>query len=274
MWLLRFAICALVLTGCDLFSQLGKLNNPTVMVGTLISTPAFTVDSKALGLSGMNCAPCEFPARTTAYTYFGTRPSGEALAAAPTGLSGASVTLNMNGGGSWPLNDNDQGNYLLSPIPSFTYQPHVRYWLTTAYQGYSFEVQVTDPPYPEKIEDFKRVIFQGANSPFTLTRPQSSSRPIGFVAVFRLTQNGLSDAPTYTNVPTSAQGLISLVTAPDIWKTPSVIIPSTAFPDSDSAYAIVFTTVVLDTQTSSTLSLGSSMMAGSSDIGIVSTHKP
>lgn len=223
----------------------------------MLSTPAVELKADALAGNGVDAgvpvadAGFAFDAGVVihrvdlAYVFFGRRQS-DSLEVAPVGLTGASVTLERAGGGSWPLVDQGGGNYALPPDAGFTYQSGATYDLIMTLAGTTYVAEVTQVPEREEIADFHPAsgyVSLAAGSELTFTRPGSpvgqSQRPLGFVSVFPVALDGTRGKPTYTNVPETPLEFLKLVFSPSDWQQTRVTVPGTAFPEKDRNYVVM-----------------------------------
>jgi hypothetical protein len=221
------------------------------------------------------------PEQTVVFAYFGER-NGEGLSQnAPTAVTGATMqtqrktagelALKDLGGGSFQLNSNDEKN--------LTYVEKADYLFIAKAGSETFTGIVEGAPALERIPIFhpkdKSFIAQAANTDLTFARPDPENgfeREIAFVLVIPINSEGKQGEPTYTNVPTSPLGFLKLALAPSEWKTTTVTIPGKAFPEKDRNYLILVQSAKLGRAESDNLFLGSAMIAGTADVGIVKTH--
>ena len=91
----------------------------------------------------------------------------------------------------------------------------------------------------------------------------------GVETLFRLRQRG---QPTYSNVPTSPLAFLSLVASPASFRTEQVTVPGTAFPAAASTYLVTFQAVRMGGAQSDNLFVGSALLAGTADVGVVRTQ--
>lgn len=286
MWLWA---AALSVSGCNLASQ---ATAKTVAISTVLSTPAVELKAGALAGNGVDAgvpvadagfafdAGVVVPRVDLAYVFFGRRQS-DSLEVPPEGLTGATVTLEHAGGGSWPLINQGGGNYALLPDAGFAYQSGATYNFTMTLGGTTYVAEVTQVPDREEIAQFHPAsgyIPLVAESKLTFNRPPLAAgqrqRPLGFVSVFPVALDGTRGEPTYTNVPKTPLEFLKLVFAPGDWQQTSVTIPGTAFPDKDRNYVVVLQAAKLGGPKSSNLFTGSAVLAGTANLAIVKTAAP
>lgn len=248
----------------------GSLSLPD---GGLADDGGLTFDAGFLTLDGGKVL---VPGRFTAFVFFGNRKS-TALNSAPTGVSNAKVTVGIEGQTAIQLTDQGDGTYLsLGEDAGGSYLEGSTYQFKAEYEGATYIGQVSQVPSTERIAAFHpdaSFLELPANAPFTFQRttPSGGSRPLGFVTVVPLSNDGTQGTPTYTNLPQTPLEFLQLIAAPDVWKADSVTLPSTAFPNPNSNYLIVFQSAQLGGPTSDNLFVGSAFLAGAADVALVKT---
>jgi hypothetical protein len=277
------AACFLTPLACDLGKTVDQISAETVMVGTLLSTPdvAFSPEAVA-GLDGGFQADggqssLTIPGQTVAFVFLGTR---EGENSAPQGLTGANVTLQPRGGDAVTLTSDGSGAYSRSSNndAKLTYKSGTTYDFIAVHNGERFEGRVENSPTQERIEKLHPPTFSvphTANTAFTFDRaepPSGQDRTIGLVTVVPISDNGQQGRPTYTNVPTDPLGFLSLVAFPADYKQKTVTIPATAFPTPKQTYLVTFQAVRPGGPESTNLFLGSALLVGAADIGVVRTQ--
>lgn len=223
------------------------------------------------------------PEQTAVFAFFGTR-NGEGLSqTAPTAIPGATLSLTQKGGPELMLKAvaGSDGTFQLSSTDEkgLTYVAKASYLFTARADGQTYVGIIEEVPEEEHIVAFrpdgKSHIDQEAGKDFTFARPDppnGKERNLAFVVVVPIDREGKQGEPTYTNVPQTVLGLLKLAVAPSEWKTTTVKIPGTAFPEKDKNYLILLQSAKLGRPDSDNLFLGSAMIAGTADIGIVKTR--
>jgi hypothetical protein len=284
--LLSAAATALLLSplACDLEKTGNQLLAEKVMVGTLLSTP--DVSFSPIALAGFDAGTPmpdggfadqqTIPGQTAAFVFFGTR-NGEQGAPAP--LADATVRIEVQNGSTIPLENKGSGTYTVTSDfgedGGVKYQSGATYNFVAAQGGSSYVGQVKDAPALERIEALHPpagYVRLSAGQGLTLQRPpvpSSTERTLGFVTVFPLGSNGEKGEPTYTNVPKEPLEFLQLVALPVEWQKATLDIPSTAFPQADSNYLVVFQTVRMGGPESDNLFYGSALLVGTADVGFV-----
>ncbi len=267
--------------------NLDQITAEKVMVGTLLSTPAVEVSpSAAAGFDGGVIyngdggeATVTIPAQTAALVFFGTRNGEGSSPVAP--IANATVSLQPQGGQAVNIPADGVGLYTRTNSGEggeLKYQPNTNYDFVVTSGGEKFVGRVENAPPQEKVAALhpaEGIIRRPANQPFSFGRKTlaaNEERTVGFVTVFPIGKDGERGDATYTNVPSDPLGLLSLVALPAEWKTDQVTIPATAFPQRDQTYMIVFQTVRTGGAESSNLFIGSALLAGTADVGIVQTN--
>ncbi|PTL78150.1 hypothetical protein DAT35_40960 [Vitiosangium sp. GDMCC 1.1324] len=281
------AATALLLTplACDLGDQIFA---EKVMVGTLLSTP--DVDVSLTAMAGLDAGTLPdggvpeadrltIPGQTAAFVFFGTRNGEQGN---PQPLADATVRLEIKNGSTLNLENKGSGTYSMTSEPSddagVKYQTGATYRFVAVQGGNSHVGQVEDAPGQERIEALHPAggyIRHTANQGLTLQRPSlpsGSERTIGFVTVVPVSSEGKQGEPTYSNVPKDPLAFIQLVAVPVEWKTASLSIPGSAFPQPKSNYLVIFQTVRTGGAESNNLFIGSALLVGTADIGMVHTQ--
>lgn len=274
----RLLLLTAVSLAAPLACDLEQLTAEKVMVGTLLSTPEITVSPSAFG-AGEGEATLTLPAQTAALVLFGERETGGTLI--PTSLSGATVHIQPQGGQALPLSEEGEGIYrrtLNGENAEQVYQHGATYDFIATHGGEQFIGRVESAPGREAVAALHPpagVVFHDANTAFTFNRPAlnaNEARTVAFVTVFPLSADGARGEPTYTNTPSTPVEYIEVATFPERWKTDAVTIPGTAFPERARTYLVVFQSVRLGGPESSNLWFGSTLLAGTSDVGVVRTN--
>ncbi|MGQ0505451.1 MAG: hypothetical protein ACT4TC_09025 [Myxococcaceae bacterium] len=276
--LLFVVLTTLVAVGACDFTK--KLTAEEVLVGTLLSTPTIDVRPAAFipdaGMLALDAGTQTIPAQIVAYAFFGSR-EGQNLDQAPTPIADATVTVGAAGQTAVALNNDGNGNYSKTggADAGLTYQGGATYEFTATRAGEAFIGEVTEAPTTESIAAFHSgVISVTANTPYTFTRPEppaGKSRNLGFVTVFPVSNSGDRGKPTYTNVPSDALGFLKLIAAPGEWQTAQVTLPGTAFPQANGNYVILFSSVKNGGPRTTNLFIGSALLVGTADVGLVRT---
>ncbi len=302
------ALAALVfLSACELFNKTSaQVTARKVIVATLLHTPAVEVRPEAV--AGLDASfpffdggfpffdggfPLDsgftfdggfsiiIPAQTAVFAYFGTR-NGEGLSQdAPTAVMGATMSLQRRGGTEVKLKDQGSGTFQLTSADDskLSYESNGDYLFTASAEGQAFVGIVESVPAEEKIAAFrpdgKSYIDHVANAEFVFARPDppnGKERHLAFVIVVPISRDGKQGQPTYTNVPKTPLEYLKLALAPSDWKTTTVTVPGLAFPDKDKNYLILVQSAKLGRPDSDNLFIGSAMIAGTADVGIVKTQ--
>ncbi len=288
---------------CDLQKTANQISARTVVVATVLATPAATIKPDAIagldaslpsfdaGITFDGGLPIDFrdagipiPSQNVVVLFLGQR-QGDNLDVAPTGVAGAQVTLQQAGGGaSFRLTETGGGNYLLSGEDAgFKYQSNATYSFSVLSAGETYVAEVAQVPPEERIPAFessKGFVDQPAGQPLTFVRPEPAPGQrlnLGFVNVFPIDPSGKqAPMPTYTNVPTTPLQFLKLigdaVGAQTEYRAQSVTIPGTAFPDRDRNYLILFQSAKTGGPKSDNLFSGSAIIAGTAAVGIVKTR--
>ncbi|WP_208729810.1 hypothetical protein [Corallococcus exercitus] len=269
---------------CDLEKTTNQLTADHVMVGTLLATPQ--VDVSASAMAGYDAGTyggpdggdvVSFPGQTAAFVFFGTKKGENAQ---PEGLSGATVTLRAGSAAAVPLNGQGGGSYGVTSdsTDDLTYTSGATYSFFAEQAGTKYEARVEDSPTKEAIlafhpaEGFVRI---NANTAFEFDRPApppNQDRTLGFVTVVPLGANGEKGQATYSNVPTTPVEFLQLAATPATFRAARVTIPATAFPNPKQTYLVIFQAVRMGGPESDNLFLGSVVLAGTAEVGIVRTN--
>jgi len=277
------AVCCLAPLACDLEKTANQISAQTVMVGTLLSTPDVDISPEAVaGLDGGiqtdgGQSSITIPGQTLAIVFLGTRDGENST---PEGLTGATVALHINGTQKVTLTSDGAGSYSRSSNSddTLTYQSGATYEFIAERNGEKFVGQVKDAPVRENIpelhpaEGVRRI---AANTELAFDRadpPSGQERTLGFVTVVPVSDSGQQGEPTYTNVPKTPLEFLKVVALPVDWKVKRVVIPGSAFPMPRQTYLVIFQSVRLGGPESENLFLGSALLAGTADIGVVRTQ--
>ncbi|MBL8914632.1 MAG: hypothetical protein JNM17_28265 [Archangium sp.] len=291
-------LLAVATSGCELDLITKQAQAKTAAVSTILSTPPIEVKAGAVAGNGFDAsfdfdagflldagidagvilgdAGFVLPAQNLAFVYLGTR--GASLDVAPTGLPGAQARLIQVGGSSFPLDDQGGGTYALSPDAGFVYVDDATYQFEFKSGASTFLAEVKNVPPRENIAQFHPAagyVEINAGEDFTFTRPDPQpglDRNFGFVNVFPVSQQGQGQ-PTYTNIPMTPLAFLRLIAFPQEWKSTSVTIPGSAFPERDHNYIVLLQSAKLGGPKSDNLFSGSAILAGTADVAIVKTRK-
>jgi hypothetical protein len=286
------ATACLLLSACDLEKIGSQATAKSVAAGAILATPSFVVQPQALAPGGEAGLPFSdgglgsdagmrpaltVPPQTRATFFFGQR-QGTGTDLRPTGTAGASVTLSWPGGTTVQLKDEGGGNYSVPEAAQFQYQNGATYTFEVVLANEAYSAQVADAPVQEVVPRFHEAagfIDLPANSPFTFSRPPlapGQSRPSAFVSVFPLDIANGKGAPTYSTVPQTPLDFLKLALFPSEFKQDAFTIPATAFPDRQKNYIIVLQSVKFGGPRSNNLFTATTVVAGTSDVGIVKTR--
>lgn len=272
--------CDIQKTGSQLFAQ-------KVMVGTLLSTPDVNVSKYALlgqdaGTLSDGGVPdgerITLPGQTATAVFFGDRTSATGN---PEPLADATVHMEENGT-SVALDNQGVGTYGKTSDVTDTggvqYQPGGTYRFVAVESGTTYTGKVDAAPAQERVETLHPAtgyVHQASGVGLTLKRPPvatGQTRLLGFVTVIPFNASGDKQAPTYTNLPTDPLSLIGLVAAPFDFQKDTVDIPGSAFPQAGSNYLVVFQTAKTGGPETDNLFLGSALLVGTADVGMVHTQ--
>lgn len=277
------AASSLAPLACDLEKTGNQIAADHVMVGTLLSTPEVEVSGSALagydaGTFGSDGGDViSLPAQTAAVVFFGTRTGENSQ---PSGVTGAAVSLQPQGGQATTLTEDGAGSYSRTSVgdEGLQYQSGATYQFLATQSGTRYVGQVDNAPVKEVIpsfhppEGFQRI---DANAPLGFDRaavPEGQDRTLGFVTVVPLSSDGSQGDPTYTNVPKTPLQFLQLVGLPGPYREARVTIPGTAFPQANKTYLVIFQAVRLGGAESDNLFLGSALLAGTAEVGVVRTR--
>jgi len=268
------ALAALaLLAGCE---AVQKLENHKVMAAVVIRSP--DLDSAGQGLPALHVTGV-----AAAQVFFGERQ--DSVSQPPTGLSGAAVTLAWAGtsSGSVVLQPVSQGWYQVTG--GFDYAPGTTYTFTVVYLGDTFTGTVSAPPQAPRIKELAGAIVPQVFPPFPVPTfylgfdHQTVSRDGDDVAFYSATDvaGAAAGAVTCSNQPFGDAGaMIQLLLDPSPWKVPAFTLfrsdrtsaaAQRCFPQ-ESSYLVTLTTVKTGS-VSSNLFLGSGVLAGASDAGLL-----
>jgi hypothetical protein len=278
-----FTVCCLAPLACDLEKTANQISADTVMVGTLLSTPDVAISPEAVaGLDGGvqsdgGQSSFTIPAQTAAVVFLGTRQGENST---PEGLTGAAVTLQTNGTEKVTLTSDGFGSYSRrnSDDAAVKYQNGATYDFIAERSGEKFVGQVKDAPAKENIPALHPaagVVRMAANTELAFDRadpPSGQERTLGFVTVVPVSDSGQQGEPTYTNVPKAPLDFLKLAAVPVDWKQKRVVIPGSAFPMPKQTYMVIFQSVRTGGPQSENLFLGSALLAGTADVGVVRTQ--
>ncbi|HSP81532.1 MAG TPA: hypothetical protein VLQ93_23640 [Myxococcaceae bacterium] len=291
--LLSAAATALLLSplACDVEKTGNQLVAPKMMVGALLSTPSVEfspaamagLDAGTLPDGGTFGETVTIPGQTMAFVFFGTRKNE---AGQPSPISeGADLRLEIQGESPVSLSGGGQGVYSRTsssePDGEIPYRSGASYRFVAAHEGYAHVATVEEAPLQEKLDGLhpsEGYVQHTANQGLTLQRPpvaRGETRNMGFVTVFALDSNGeRGQEPTYTNAPdpTDPLAILQFVAMPEKWTGESVTIPGSAFPQPDSTYLVVFHTANMGGPESDNLFIGSTVLVGTADVGVVHTQ--
>ncbi len=289
--LLSTAVTALLLPllACDLEKTGNQILAKRVMVGTLLSTPDVAFSPAAAAGIDAGTLPdggpviddkITVPGQTAALVFFGTREGDQGT---PEPIANANVRIEVVNGSQYNLESEGAGTYGhtsdFGDDAGVKYQPRATYRFVAVENGTSHVGTVEDAPDLEKINALhpaEGYVRHTANQGLTLQRPAvaaNQERTHGFVTVVPLSDNGDKGEPTYNSMPKDPLGLLELValpTAPSL--AASLTIPGEAFPQKDSNYLVIFQTVRTGGAESDNLFVGSALMVGTADVGLVHTQ--
>ncbi|WP_257455923.1 hypothetical protein [Archangium lipolyticum] len=286
---LSAAATALLLSplACDLGKTGNQILAENVMVGTLFSTPDVNVSAAAMAGYDAGTLPdggipegerITIPGQTAALVFFGTRNGEQGT---PQPLANATVRLEPQNGSPLTLDNKGAGTYgQTSDVlgdGGIKYQSGATYRFVATQGGNSYVGVVEEAPALERIARLhppEGFISHTANQGLTLQRPPvagNQARTLGFVTVVPLGDNGEKGQPTYTNVPKEPLDFLEIVLAPVEWQKESIVIPGSAFPNPESNYLVVFQTVKTGGPESENLFVGSALLVGTADLGMVHT---
>ncbi|HEX8824398.1 MAG TPA: hypothetical protein VF794_31035 [Archangium sp.] len=288
--LLSTAATALLLSplACDIDKTGNQLLAKKVMVGTLLSTP--TVDVSYSAMAGLDAGTLPdggireedrvtVPGQTAAFVFFGTREGDQGQ---PEPIANATVRLEAVNGKQYNLDNTGVGTYGhtsgFEDDAGVKYQSGATYRFVAVQDGTSHVGTVEEAPSLERIAALhpaEGYVKHMANQGLTLQRPPAAGgkpRTLGFVTVFPLSTNGEKGQPTYSNVPKEPLEFLQLVAVPTEWQAANIPIPGSAFPQTNSNYLVVFQTVKTGGAESDNLFIGSALLVGTADVGMVHTQ--
>ncbi|MCP3141120.1 hypothetical protein [Pyxidicoccus xibeiensis] len=277
------AASSLAPLACDLEKTGNQLAADHVMVGTLLATPQVDVSASAMaGYDAGTFGPdggdvLSLPAQTGAVVFFGTR-NGEN--SQPSGVGGAEVTLQPVSGQATSLSEDGSGSYSRTSVgeAELKYQSGATYQFIASRGGTRYVGQVDNAPVQEKItafhppEGFLTVDARTALAFDRVAVPDNQDRTLGFVTVVPLSASGAQGEPTYTNMPQTPLQFLQLVGLPGPYREARVTVPGTAFPQGNQTYLVIFQAVRMGGAESDNLFLGSALLAGTADVGVVRTR--
>jgi hypothetical protein len=288
--LLSTAATALLLTplACDFGTTGNQLLASKVMVGTLFSTP--DVDVSASAMAGLDAGTLPdggireedrvtIPGQTAAFVFFGSREGEQGT---PEPIANATVRIEAVNGGQLNLEGKGAGTYShtsdFGDDAGVKYQSGATYRFVAVQDGVSHVGTVEQAPALEKIPTLHPTggyVRHTASQSLTLTRPPvtgGGERTLGFVTVFPLGNKGEKGEPTYSNMPKEPLDFLQIVLAQGEWKAATMTIPGNAFPQAKSNYLVVFQTVKTGGPESDNLFVGSALLVGTADVGMVRTQ--
>ena len=291
-FLFSTATAALLLSplACDFDKTGNQLLAEKVMVGTLLATPDVNVsavtlaggDAGTLPDGGYGGPSLTIPGQTAAFVFFATRDGEQG---SPEPVADATARIEFQNGDTLHLENQGLGTYSytsdFSDDAGVRYQSGATYRFVAAHGGSAHVGAVEDAPGLERIDALHPAggyVQHTANQGLTLQRPAvpaGKERTLGFVTVYPLSQNGSKGQPTYTNVPKEPLEFLELVALPtesNTWKKSSVAIPGSAFPQTKSNYLVVFQTAKTGGAESNNLFIGSALLVGTADVGMVRTQ--
>lgn len=277
------ATCFLAPLACDLGKTVDQISAETVMVGTLLSTPDVDLSPEATaGFDGGfqldgGQSTITIPGQTVAFVFLGTREDENSQ---PAGLTGATVSVKANNDSAISLTSDGAGAYSRSSTgeEELKYQSGATYTFTAVRSGTVYEGKVENAPAQERIEALhppETVRRIAANTAIEFDRadpPSGQDRTLGFVTVVPVSDSGQQGEPTYTNAPTTPLDFLKLVAFSSEWRQKRVTIPGSAFPNPRQTYLVTFQAVRLGGAESSNLFVGSAILAGTADVGVVRTQ--
>lgn len=290
---------AVVPLACDLGKTAEQLTADKVMIATLLSTPPVEIRPSFLNPDGgFGDAGIELdggleldggvgldggfgvtiPAQTVAFVFFGARTS-QSLDSPPSAIDNATVTLRPSGAANVTLENQGGGNYgkNTQEDESFQYQSGATYDFVATLDGTEYVGRVEQVPQLERIDAFHPgdgFVEHPANTPFSFSRPAppaNQERNLGFVTVLPIGDEGEKGDPTYSNIPSTPLDFLKLIALPGTYKTDTVTLPGSAFPNVDQTYLVIFQSVKSGGPESENLFTGSALLAGTAEVGIFRT---
>jgi hypothetical protein len=298
-----FYVAALVLIGaaaCDVGKISAQSSARDVMVGTLIATPEIVIRPEAIagfdasfpGIDagfvfdggfafdgGFNPNGLVIPAQTGALAFFGER-QGDGVSAPPVPLAGTTMFVELGNGQRFSMKDESQGGFSITSLDNgnFTYVEGEKYTFTANQNAENHVAEIAAAPPKERIVRFhpdEGYLELNAGEDFTFLRadpPEGVDRDLGFVTVVPISRDGQRGDPTFTNVPKDAFTLLKLVAVPASYRRTEVTVPGSAFPEANHNYLILMQTARIGGPVSNNLFIGSAIMAGTAEVGIVKTR--
>lgn len=252
----------------------------TVMVATVLATPDVLIADEAFTPDGGSSdGGVTVDGQTIVFVFLGEREEG-ALDTPPAGVEGAALSVRAGSGAAVPLRDEGDGRYRLSSAEDgrLDYAAGQTYELRATVEEEVFTAEVQNVPPAEEIPELHPPLgftLLDAGAGMTLTRPPGPAgeeRPLGFVTVFELQPNGGLGGVTWTNIPDAPLEVLQLVARPANWRRTEIALPGEAFPNGGSNYLVTFQAAKLGRPTSANLFVGSAILAGIADVGVVRTR--
>jgi hypothetical protein len=282
-------LAVLIFSCGSLESRTNQFTARRVMVGTLLATPEVSFNPLSLfspdggfpadGGFGADAGTVTLGPQTVAFMYFGQR-TRQSLDTPPDPISTAVSYLDISGGSSIDMPSKGSGTYLQSSAekPALEYRSAGTYEFRASFEGQAYVGEVQDTPLLERIAAFhppSGYVAHSTGEAFTFNRPpppEGIERPMGFVTVIPLGEDGSPGAPTYTNVPTTPLEFLQLIALPASWKATLITVPGSAFAQPKSTYVVVFQAAKVGGAKSENLFIGSAILAGTADFAIVRTR--
>lgn len=308
-WGAALAVAWAALAACGLDKTVNQISARRLVVATLLSTPEIRIRPEAI--AGFDAGTFTFdggipgdagfafdgglpfdagalldgglvvPPQTLAFAFFGER-QGDGFQIAPVPLANTTLQFEPEGGPAWDLAPGAQGTFSLTSLDNaaFQYVPGKSWTVRATSSEVVHLAEVGSVPGHENIRQLHPdagYLLHPAGAPLLLTRPDppgTEDRNLGFVTVVPISPAGEQGAPTWTNVPSDAFGFVKLVAAPREWKRTEVEVPGSAFPEADRNYVILVQSAKLGGPKSENLWIGSAILAGTADVGVVRTTAP
>lgn len=269
------ALAAAGIAACD-FDQ---IRAEKAMVATVLAIPDVSFSPGAGLDAGFDAGQVTVPGQTVSTVFFGERDNG-ALDEPPSPIAGANVTIGWSGASTVTLSDKGQGNYAITSAESSSleYVSGATYQFTARHGGASYVGQVENAPQLEHVPELhpaQGFIDHPAGAPFTFTRPSppaGQERNLGLITVYPVSDQGQKGEPTWTNMPKTPLEFLELVVRPSQWKTTTVTVPGSAFPQANQTYVLVLQAVKSGGPQSDNLFTGSAILAGTAEIGVFRTR--
>ncbi len=275
--LLSFAFAGCSSLGDDIdagLSDLQQVEATDVMAATLFDSPPLPLPDGGMG-----------PSVTGLSVFFGNRTA--VATTAPTGIPGAAVTATDTDGMTAACMDQGSGEYTATSLTfdggtGLRYDPGASYTVTIVSQGTTYTASGM-ATQPETVPAFQETFFLDgglelpvfttipANTQYVLQRtipPNNAKLNVAFVTVNALNDGTPMATPTWTNVPQTPLALLGLLVNDSSFRTASITIPGAAFPDPGE-YLVTLTAVQEGNQTSTNLSVGSTVLIGAGSAGIL-----